>query len=104
MVRVYSSPNAEMVHLVKTALKNEDIDCVVRGEHAAAVVGGGSGIDAWVELWVLSEYQAEEARTLVEQMLQEADDVDDPWICPDCIEWREGQFSHCWKCGAERIS
>ncbi len=92
-----------MVHLAKHMLENEDIECVVRGEYLAASFGAGAGVDAWVELWIVNEYQSEAARSLIEELLEEEDAVDDQWICPDCIEWRDGPFSHCWKCGAERV-
>ncbi len=93
-----------MVHLAKHLLESDGIECVVRGEHLAAAAGGVAPIDAWVELWILHDIRVHEALTLIDQMLEEDSEVaSDPWICPDCIEWRDGQYSHCWKCGAERV-
>lgn len=104
MVRVYSSPNEGMVHLAKHLLEGDGIECIVRGEHLAAAVGGVAPIDAWVELWVLDDEKAGDALELIGDMIDDDSTGDeDRWICPDCIEWREGPYSHCWKCGAERI-
>lgn len=104
MVRVYSSPNAGMVHLAKHLLENNGIECVVRGEHLAAAAGGIAPIDAWIELWIVDEIHAHAAVDLIGELIEdESDSEDDPWICPDCIEWRDGTYSHCWKCGAERV-
>lgn len=93
------------MHLAKHLLEHDDIDCLVRGEHLAAAAGGVAPIDAWVELWVLNEADADEAQAVITQMItDDSDETDEAWICPMCIEWREGQYSHCWKCGAERLS
>jgi hypothetical protein len=93
-----------MVHLAKHLLERDGIECLVRGEHLAAAAGGVAPIDAWVELWVVHDIRVHEAMGLISEMLEESDDADDAWICPLCIEWREGQYSHCWQCGAERLS
>jgi hypothetical protein len=104
MQRIYSAPDSTLVHLAKHVLENEGIECVVTGEHLASAAGGVAPVDAWLELWVVNPYQAEAARDLVERMRRaEGTREAERWLCPDCIEWREGQFSHCWKCGAERI-
>jgi len=103
MERVFSSPNIGMVHLAQHALETAGIECVTRGEHLAAAAGGIAPIDAWGELWILNVAEVDKARTLIDELLEESDEMEDPWMCPDCIERRDGQFSHCWKCGAERV-
>lgn len=106
MVKIYTSPSLEWISLVKHALENEDIESVVLGQHRAAAAGGIAPTDAWLELWVLNPYESERARDLVQQVLDQTEDDEEQeqWLCPDCIEWREGQFTNCWKCGAERLS
>lgn len=100
---VYSSPDPAMVHLVRNALENRDIICVVRGEHLAGASGGIAPIDAWAELWVLGDADVEEAREIVAEIIgsDEADEAE-TWTCLECGEVLEGQFGACWNCGAPR--
>lgn len=103
MTRIYCHPDLGIVHLLKNALDNRGIRAVVRGEHAASLVGAGTGIDAWAELWIADEERATEAvRTI--QIL--SDDAEMPaaqtWTCPSCGEELEAQFGACWSCGEAR--
>lgn len=103
MERVYSSPNLGMVHLAKHALDAAGIDCIIRGEHLITAAGGVAPIDAWGELWIVDPEEADAAWMLIDELVDDSNEADDPWMCPDCIEMREGPFTHCWKCGAERV-
>ena len=103
MQRIYSHPNGAMVHLAKNELENLGIDAVVRGEHAAAVVGAGAGIDAWNELWVVDDARAQEAAQVIERVIEGAAvETADPWPCPNCGETIEAPFDVCWNCGEAR--
>ena len=97
MVRVYSTPNAPVAHLVRHALEAEGIEAVVRGETRAAFVGEIPPIECWVEVWV-PEASVAEAAPVVQTFV---DDGPGPaaWAC-DCGETVEGQFATCWSCGA----
>lgn len=105
MHKVYSHPSEAMVHLVKAELENHGIETVVRGEHAAAVMGGGAGFDAWVELWVVDEQRISEAEEIVQAVMdEEATDVSgQSWTCTRCGTVVEPQFTSCWNCGADRV-
>lgn len=100
---VYTSPNSSMVYLAKNLLEHHGIESFVKGEHLAAAAGGVAPIDAWLELWVVSEYQVWEAREILEEGMESSDDPHETWMCPDCLEINEAPFSHCWKCGTERL-
>lgn len=102
MTLVYTSANGSLVHLAKNVLENSGIECHIRGEHLATAIGGIAPIDAWLELWV-DELYAVTARDIIDELMATPETEDEAWICPDCIEWREAPFSHCWKCGAERL-
>ena len=91
-----------MVHLARHQLEEDGIECVVRGEDLVSAFGGGWA-SVWVELWLLDETQSDAALAVIDRMLDDDDGDAEPWICPDCIEWRDGAYSHCWKCGAERL-
>lgn len=109
MQRIYSHPDVGMVHLVKNELENRGIEAVVRGEHLAGVIGGGAGIEAWFELWVVDDARVQEAAQIVQAAIAQAteaaegEDVPgDPWTCPQCGEEIEPPFAVCWSCGQAR--
>ena len=97
MVRVYSTPNTPVAHLVRHALEAEGIDAEVRGETRAAFVGEIPPIECWVEVWVPDD----DALASAEAVRGFIDDGPDakPWTCPSCGETVEGQFGVCWSCG-----
>ena len=97
MKRIYSHPDAGVVHLVRNELEQRGIRAVVRGEHLAAA---GVPMEAWGELWLLDEGQLPEAARVVRAVTKEPDDADaPPWTCPACGERVEPQFAVCWHCG-----
>lgn len=100
MQRVYSHPDLAMVHLVKNELTNRGISSEVRGQHTAAIIGAGAGIDAWIELWVEDDALARAAVQIVQQMHDEPEVSARPWICIECGTEVDGAFGVCWKCGA----
>ncbi len=104
MYMIYSHPSEAMVHLIKAELENSEIETVVRGEYAALVMGGGSGVDAWVELWVVDEDRIPEAQEIVRLLTAELEEPEfiEPWTCARCGTGIEPQFSACWNCGADR--
>ena len=92
-----------MVHLVKNELENCGIEAVIRGEHTAAVFGGGAGIEAWNELWVVDESRMKEAAGVIQQVIERpAKQEGDPWTCTNCGEEVEPPLDVCWNCGNER--
>ena len=102
MQRVYTSPDATIVHHAKNVLANQGIEGIVRGEHLASAAGGVAPIDAWIELWILDEDRLVEAREILEQALTETKVTGEPWHCPNCEERIEAQFTECWKCSTAR--
>lgn len=103
MKRIYSHPDVTIVHLVKNELANQGIEAVIQGEHAAAIIGGGAGIDAWNELWVVDDAREQEAAAVVQRVIEKSSVPEgEPWTCPNCGEAVDAPFDVCWNCGAER--
>lgn len=103
MQKIYSHPDLAIVHLIKNELENRGIEAVIRGEHAAAVLGGGSGIEASNELWIVDEDRIQEAAQVIQNEIEHSPTEEgEPWTCPRCGEELEPQFAVCWKCGQER--
>ncbi len=103
MQKIYAHPDIGMVHLVRNELENRGIETMIQGEHLTGLIGGGSGIEAWVELWVVDDARIQEAMGIVRGVI-EHDEVEGaaPWKCPNCGEEVEPQFAVCWNCGQAR--
>ncbi len=102
MKRVYSNPDAAMLYPIKHMLESNKIDCIIKNDKLAGVVGEVPPIECWAELWVFDE-QFPEAKKLVDVAIAEPESDNTHWICPKCGEESEGQFTECWKCGTSRI-
>lgn len=102
MKRVYSSDNPLIVGHLRQVLEANHIACVTRNEYLLGGAGELPPIECWPELWVLEDFQLEKARALVEATLTTDAGADQDWHCPGCGEALEGQFTTCWRCGAER--
>ncbi len=101
-MNVYSSPNLSMVGHFKNVLETHEIACYISGESRGGAVGDLPPIECWPELRVVDESQIEEAKRIIEEALESTGQDAAPWNCPNCDETLEGQFTLCWKCGANR--
>jgi hypothetical protein len=98
--KIHTSPSLlEIAHL-RNVLAGEGIDCQVRNDRLAGVMGEIPYVECWPELWVCQPGEALRARGLIEIALAAPTDAE-PWSCPQCGERIEGQFSSCWNCAAQ---
>lgn len=102
MKRIYSSDNPLIVGHLKQVLEANHIACITRNEYLLGGAGELPPNECWPELWVVEDFQQQEARALVEAALAMRFEPAGSWECPDCGELLEGQFTACWACGAER--
>lgn len=58
-------------------------------------------IESWPQLWV-SESDLPKANELINTLLTEESDIEQNWVCPNCLEELEGVFVECWNCGISR--
>ncbi len=86
---------------LRRALEDHGIGCTVRNEYLLGAAGDLPPNECWPELWITDERDQEPAERLLRVLTQSFEDTP-PWQCPGCGERIEGQFSHCWNCGAER--
>ena len=99
MRKVYGSQLAPMVGHLKNVLESHGINCLIKND-----LGGAAGeippIECWPELWILDDYQFDEASAIVSAAsLENSVAPKGRWIC-SCGEELEGQFTDCWRCGA----
>ena len=102
MKKIYESADGLMVGHIKNLLVNEGIQFVIRNEYLANIVGGIPPNECWYEIWVTNELQYDEAKMIIESALSNEEASYPHWLCPDCGEEHESQFSTCWKCGKEK--
>ena len=102
MKLVYTHPNFIVVAQARSSIELAGIECIVRNEYAAGAIGELAPIDAWPELWVVSDRDFDKAKLIIEQshvQVQEAD-----WKCEQCGAVCPATFDWCWECAGERAS
>ena len=100
MIRVWRALDlVEATHL-RDVLESADIPAFLRNENLMRVAGEVPFDQAWPEVWIADDAQAAEARALIHEIRRPR--YAPGWTCAQCKESLEGQFSACWKCGAER--
>ena len=96
-VVVFSSHNAAVAHLVRSALTHEGIASTLRRQHLAPLMGEVPADDARAEVAVAA-VDVERALAVVRAAAREDWPDQD---CPRCGEGNPGSFEICWSCGAD---
>jgi hypothetical protein len=101
--QIHIARHAPEAHLVKGFLESNGISAAVRGEFLTS--GWGELPVDVCSVWIEDDRQYERAHALLVAFLRgdyAREFQDQSWRCPKCGEQLEGQFTHCWKCGARR--
>ena len=99
MKKVYESLDSIMIGHLKNILVTEGIPSFLKNEY-----GSSERIpvnESWYEIWIEDDSQYDEADKLIKEALSEDSPSGPDWICPNCKEVNEYQFSMCWNCGKE---
>ena len=102
MKQVYLAQDPVEAYFVKGLLEAEGIAALVRGEYLFAVRGAVPV--TYPTVWA-DDADEERARAIVaeyERVQRSPLPQGARWQCPQCGEILDGQFSACWRCGAER--
>ena len=103
-VRIYTGPVLANLAIVRDVLESYGIACETRREYLGGAAGELPPIETWPELWIFDESRVEQARQLVQEVLEPPKASTACWTCPGCREEVESQFTACWSCGTERPS
>jgi hypothetical protein len=98
MKRVYSSYNLVLAHHARNLLEAEGIETEVRNQMLSSAMGEIPPAECQAEVWVLNDADVPRAFGV----LRRPPPVGPDWTCTGCGESSGPQFSHCWKCGAQR--
>jgi hypothetical protein len=96
--RVFSSYNLQIVHHAKNILEAAGIRAIVKNEFLSSGMGELPPAECQPELWVVNapDYARAEA------LLLKPPESRPSWTCAICGEVLGGQFTQCWRCGAQR--
>lgn len=98
MKRVYRAASLLQVAHARNLLIAAGIRCELRNQYLAGAMGDLPMMETWPQLFV---DDADERLALGALARAAAAPVGAPWICANCGEHLEPQFTQCWRCGAE---
>ena len=101
MKRVYRAATLLQVAHARNVLITAGIRCDLRNQYLAGAMGDLPMMETWPQLFV---EDADENYALGALARAESADSGAPWICDECQEELEPQFTCCWRCGLERGS
>ena len=87
------------VFALKIILDTEGIPCSIRNEYLSIALGELSPQNCIPALWVLNDTDYPRALEVMEEWRSSSVKTKSQWVCAECGETIEGQFSSCWKCG-----
>lgn len=101
MKKVYAAPDLLSVGNMRNLLRQAGIESFLRNQYLVGALGDLPVNECWPEIWV---DDADEMRALafLAELDREESKPRPAWLCPSCGERNEGQFSECWRCGAQR--
>jgi hypothetical protein len=101
MTPLYTSLNLLEIHHLKNLLEAEGIPSFVRNEMLSRLAGEIPFTECAPQLCLMREADRPQAEKIVAGF-RRAPARGPDWTCGSCGERCEGQFSGCWRCGAER--
>ena len=98
MKLIYTHENKLLVENARNLLQMEGIETVMKNEFSSGAAGDLAPLDTWPELWLVDDTQLAVAKTLIENMEEQANGPD--WRCNNCQEINGAAFEVCWSCGS----
>lgn len=101
MKRVFRAASLLQVAHARNVLYAAGIDSELRNQYLAGALGELPMLETWPQIWV---EDAQESAAL--RALQNAATAPTgaSWVCSQCGEELEPQFTTCWRCGAASVS
>ncbi|MGO9512470.1 MAG: DUF2007 domain-containing protein [Steroidobacteraceae bacterium] len=99
MKRVYRAASLLQVAHARNVLITAGIRCELRNQYLAGAMGDLPMMETWPQLYVEDGDEEFALSALARASTARAGL---PWVCEECKEQLEPQFTCCWRCGAER--
>jgi len=90
-----------MIGHLRNVLATFGIKCVTKKMDLISAAGQLPPTECWPELWVVEDEKLAKARAILKKTLAPLSSVKKAWVCKNCDEKIEGQFSECWNCGCD---
>ncbi len=97
MKRVYRAATLLQVAHARNVLITAGIQCELRNQYLAGALGDLPMMETWPQLYV---DDGDESFALSALARAVAVPTGRAWICRQCGEESEPQFTQCWQCGA----
>jgi Putative prokaryotic signal transducing protein len=97
--RVYRAASLLQVAHARNVLIAAGIPCELRNLYLAGALGDLPMMETWPQLYVEDADEQYALRALARAASAAAGTA---WICEECKEQLEPQFTSCWRCGSER--
>lgn len=97
MKRVFRAATLLQVAHARNVLIAAGIDSELRNQYLAGALGDLPMLETWPQLWVEDAQEPAALRALERAATAPAGT---PWVCAQCGEQLEPQFTSCWRCGA----
>jgi hypothetical protein len=95
--RVFRAASLLQVAHARNVLISAGIDAELRNQYLAGALGELPMLETWPQLWVDDALEAVALRALETAALPPSGAA---WVCAQCGEHLEPQFTSCWRCGA----
>ena len=97
MKRVFRAASLLQVAHARNVLIAAGIDSELRNQYLAGALGDLPMLETWPQLLVEDELESAALHALARAA---AEPSGAPWVCVQCGEQLEPQFTSCWRCGA----
>jgi hypothetical protein len=97
MKRVFRAASLWQVAHARNVLIMAGIESEMRNQYLAGALGDLPMFETWPQLWVEDALESAALRALAVAAKAPSGE---PWICAQCGEQLEPQFTTCWRCGA----
>ena len=99
MKRVYRAASLLQVAHARNVLIAAGVECELRNIYLAGALGELPMMETWPQLYV-NEADERYALSMLARAAQAPGGA--AWVCEECRELLEPQFTSCWRCGPER--
>ena len=97
--KIFSTTDEMMAQHVCSLLVNQGFKADVKNISLTDIAV--PRILAPLEVWI-EESSFLEAQEMLKRALAQSESNEPPWVCSQCNETAESQFTECWSCGTSR--
>jgi hypothetical protein len=94
--RVFRAASLLQVAHARNVLIAAGIDSELRNQYLAGALGDLPMLETWPQLWVEDDFESAALRALEKAATAPSGAG---WVCAQCGEQLEPQFTTCWRCG-----